>query len=239
MNIKVRCASAGSKLVWNTYRKWLPAVQWFQVAKRFLIHRTAAIVIVYRFPLVILKMANCSDRQMIDAISAQYYWHGNPHDFWWATADAVSAVCEYLKRWASPYWEPIRKGGPRGYSLFLHEWTEVRQYRARGADHLNGSDQATHYKSCHAHALLAEHRFLECVAHLMDYRLSLRELVEWNPHGDKPYEDGWERDWDILKNELHHQLSPSDQEFDPANESQAHIFFRDLGFEEAARYHAH
>lgn len=183
-----------------------------------------------------LCMPNCSDRQTLHSVASRYSWPDGFGAFQWATEDALSLVCEYLDHWggAEKYWNPIVAGGPRGYSLFLHEWTEIRVYQQQGADYLTIQDQAKHYERCHAWGLLAEHRFLQVVAHLMDYRLSLRELVEWNPYNGRPDGHGWQGDWHVLSTELHHDLSPPDCEIDPVNEPQARVFYRKLAFEEGA-----
>src|SRR4051794_8249834 len=67
------------------------------------------------------------------------------------------AVATYLLHWAAgPYWEVIRAGGLPGFSLFLHERTELAWYfenhRAAGLDPFVAADQIAGYEAAHFEA---------------------------------------------------------------------------------------
>jgi hypothetical protein len=136
----------------------------------------------------------------------RYAWSGTPFHFDWAEGELLSFAHGYLLHWgAGIYWDIIRGGGVRGYSLFLHEWIELASYAIGKHDPFVEEVQLRQYPANHARALLVEHQFLQVVASLLGHAFSLRELVEHNPHGDPP-----EDDWRLLQERLGDQLTQSD-----------------------------
>src|SRR5580698_6409520 len=96
-------------------------------------------------------------KNQIAEITRLYMWPGPSKDFYWARPEALEDVWAYLHHWDDPNsWSAIANGGPRGYSLFLHEWIEIGSYRKIGVNHMERFDQTSHYLPCHARALLAE-----------------------------------------------------------------------------------
>jgi hypothetical protein len=128
-----------------------------------------------------------------------------------------------------PYWDVIMRGGVRGYSLYLHELTELRWYAEHSHNPFDAATQIQHYPLAHSLALLEEHRYLQRVARERGQDFSLRELILANPHGDPPAGD-WVGDWDVVWQSRQQELDPKDAEMDSARVSQAEAFYRDLGF---------
>jgi hypothetical protein len=162
-----------------------------------------------------------------------YKWLDNGPDFEWMVVDEerLQRVREYLVKWEGhSYWQVILLDDVRGYSLFLHEWVELEAFKGAGKDSMDLDQQVENYRPMHAEALLVEHCFLQAVASAMGYSFTLRELIEYNPHGDPP-DDGWEGDWEVLIEQMPQRLSRGDRKFDRARESSIREFYRQLGFE--------
>jgi hypothetical protein len=167
----------------------------------------------------------------LNAVASRYAWNGPSGEFLWAETGELRAVNEYLDRWTPPYRPVIERGGPRGYSLFLHEHIELQAYAGCGRDPFVEEQQIAGYRSCHSLALLAEHRFLQLIAARQGCRVSLRELVEANPHGDPPA-GSWPGDWALMVDNLPRALlSDADRAAGAEGRQQAAEFYRKLGVE--------
>lgn len=160
------------------------------------------------------------------SVVQHYEWSGAGLNFDWAEEELLSSARGYLLHWgAGEYWDVICTGGVRGYSLFLHEWIELASYATGKHNPFVEEEQVFNYPTHHARALLAEHRFLQTVASLRGHAFSLRDLVEHNPHGDPP-----EYDWQLLHQQLGHQLPASDCQRSFWDHSEVEEFYARLGF---------
>lgn len=79
-------------------------------------------------------------------------------------------------------WNRIKRGGPAGFSLLLHELEEIRVRERHGAAVLQ--QNYSYYKIGHGFALLKEADFLLAFARLKGYNLSgIGSIVASNPLG--------------------------------------------------------
>ena len=86
-----------------------------------------------------------------------------------------------------------------------------------------------YYPQAHAVALIYEHRFLALIGLLGEFTdLSLRDLVEQNPHG-APVDLDWEGDWATIQEHGGYLLSPADR--NSRSPSQARRFYEQQYFE--------
>lgn len=172
------------------------------------------------------------DHQRVNQTVNLYWWDSPINPQQWAHTDDMMLVGTYLIRWRTePYWEVILQGGVRGYSLYLHELTELAWYFAQDADPFHAQEQTAGYRAAHAEALVQEHRFLQVVARTMGYAFSLRELMTYNPHGDPPQDD-WEGDWEVVLAQKQQDLSSADTILRPNAAEEAKKFYTRLGFRE-------
>ncbi|MCI0563869.1 MAG: hypothetical protein MN733_35800, partial [Nitrososphaera sp.] len=99
---------------------------------------------------------DCHDDQKITQAIAFYEWRGAAGDFQWVDQERLKQVREYLCEWDTVgYWQVIIQGGVRGYSLFHHEWVELKNYWSNGLDPLDQDQQVSGYYQMHSQGLLA------------------------------------------------------------------------------------
>jgi len=91
------------------------------------------------------------------------------------------------------YWSWIVEGGIRGYSLYIHELTELKWFFKQALNPFEPEDQIQGFAEAHSSALIAEHRFLQTVVIRDGHDFSLCELIIENPHAGGPGEG--EKDW--------------------------------------------
>lgn len=143
----------------------------------------------------------------------------------------VVKVGQYLLAWAGlPYWTRILLGGVPGLSLWLHEVAELHAYRLGNRDPFLSSDQSEYYPIAHSLALVVEHSLLQAIAQSNGLNVSLRMLIEYNPHGDPPSAD-WEGDWQLVERVRGPALSAAERSFDVRQTSKVRRFYWDLGFQ--------
>ena len=172
------------------------------------------------------------DHHRVDQAVRFYQWDraANPHQ--WVRREDLIVVGTYLLWWdTAPYWEIILQGGVPGYSLCLHELVELDWYFKQDADPFNFQEQTAGWREAHAEALLHEHRFLQVVARTMGYAFSLRELIDYNPHGDHP-KGNWEGDWEVVFAQKRQDLSRADTTLHSGSERAVREFYTRLGFQE-------
>jgi hypothetical protein len=173
------------------------------------------------------------DAAEVTRVEASYGWESTWARFPPVERGDLLLVATYLL-WAGtvPYWDVIRAGGVRGYSLYVHELLELAWYGEHALNPFDIPTQIARYEEAHASALIGEHRFLQALAHYLrglarrpapDF--SLRELVLANPHGDPPEQD-WRDVWERRRDELR----LGDDRLDPGKWAEAVEFLRGLGF---------
>ncbi len=144
---------------------------------------------------------------------------------------SVVEVGQYLLAWGGlPYWTTILSGGVRGLTLWLHEAAELHAYRLGNRDPFLSSDQSEYYPVAHSLALVVEHSLLQAIAQSKGLNVSLRMLIEYNPHGDPPSAD-WEGDWQLVERIRGRELSAAERSFDVRQTSKVRRFYWDLGFQ--------
>lgn len=114
----------------------------------------------------------------------------------------------------------------RGYSLYLHEFVELKYYEEQQLNLFDARVQIRHYRAAHSLGLLVEHRFLQVVAQEIGENFNLQELILGNPYGDPP-----QRDWRDVWTHRRHQLSPADATLNPSHNPRVSAFYRRLGFQ--------
>jgi hypothetical protein len=176
-------------------------------------------------------MRDTWDVDTVERWAACFDWHGVDRNFRWALPEALRAVKTYLHHYKMPYWRIIEAASLRGYSLFLHEWVEIQKMHERGANELNEAEQRANFNYGHSWALLFEHRLLQAAARSEGYEFSLRELVDYNPHGEKPSRD-WDGDWKLLLEELPSSLTEADKTLTKSKIPAVLDFYNRHGFRE-------
>lgn len=134
------------------------------------------------------------------------------------------------------YWNLVLQDGLPGYTLFIHEASELQWYFDNFdekkldpflKDLRPGSgtvDQIMGYDPAHARALLKEHRYLQGVSRDEGFQFTLRELVVANPHGVG------NEDWILLSEQLPDQLSETDRANDPRRLEKAEDWYEKYGY---------
>lgn len=138
-------------------------------------------------------------------------------------------------------WNRIRRGGPAGFSLTLHEFEEIRVKEELGLDPLASSNR--YRRRSHGSALLKEAEFLLALARSEGYNISsIGPIIANNllsgPDGVHPDDpdmiQGWRSDVRLADKEARRLGKPRVQD-NPEEKAEAQRFFRWLlreGFEE-------
>lgn len=155
-------------------------------------------------------------------------------------------VGQYLANWGFPlYWDLISRGGIAGYSLCLHELTEIVWYfehfhqkpldpydkipKQRPAGY-SSLDQVEGYPKAHARALLVEHRYIQLRANEESQKFTLKELVLANPHGWDGFSGETHLDWVLLEQAYGGSLAAADCELDDRQFKYAQMWYEYHGF---------
>jgi hypothetical protein len=162
---------------------------------------------------------------VVRELAADHRWTAAPLRFAWVNFEDARTVGTYLVWSGTAYWTWVAEGGVRGYSLYLHELTELKWYLDHGFNPFDVREHNRNYWRAHSLALVLEHRFLQVVARTMGHDFSLKELILNNPHGTPPG-----RDWHAVQNYCADLLAPSDLESDAKDVAAVKRFFQELGF---------
>jgi hypothetical protein len=116
----------------------------------------------------------------------------------------------------------------QGYTIFLHELTELRYYFQEGLDPYNRpleppSLERKAYITGNSRALIAEHRYLQDAARVDGWHFSLKALILYNPGSVDP-----KQDWQCVE-DGGHQLSEFDQSL-PSEPDEVLGWYRSKGF---------
>lgn len=125
----------------------------------------------------------------------------------------------------NPWWPLILKGGVAGYSLYLHELTELKWYMDHGYNPFDSREQRRFYPRAHTMALLAEHRYIKSLATAEGYSFRLSELLRLNLHLDRELNN---LDWRRTRTERGLHLAAMDwgsRRIPPERESQIREFY--------------
>jgi hypothetical protein len=165
------------------------------------------------------------DPNVVRKLVEAHGWTANPRQFDWVDHDDAVTVATYLEWSGTIYWDWVVEGGLRGYSLYLHELTELKWYVDHGHNPFDPREQIRYYDFAHSLALLVEHRFLQLVARVLGLDFSLKELILHNPHGDPA-----ERDWDQVQIHRTRLLAPDDLDVSVKNAAAVQSFYQTMGF---------
>lgn len=135
-------------------------------------------------------------------------------------------VGKYLVFWETThYWNIILDNSVPGYSLFIHEVTELEWYFSRGLNPFSYKDQLKGYEKAHSLALIEEHRYLQKVVSDEEHCFSLRELIVSNPNTDAP-----EDDWELVEKQRKRKLSRADCVLNEKKLPLVKKWYHDIGF---------
>jgi hypothetical protein len=161
-----------------------------------------------------------------------YRWNGPGVFYDCAPKPILEVVRAYLLHFQTDaYWSVIIQGGVRGFSLLLHEWVELDHFEAQKVNILSSAKRQAAWPRAHSVALYYEHQFLQAVARSEGCCLTLRELIQHNPHGDIPCDD-WAGDWCLMERHLPWELPAAEIELRPKKAKAAKEFYETHFFKE-------
>ena len=104
-----------------------------------------------RFPPAWIPNVTLEDDKVERAVTF-YRWTSADGLFRWVEKEDLVVVGTYLVHHQTvPYWDIILSGGVRGYSLYLHEFVELKWYEGRNLNPFDDMVQIRHYPEAHSH----------------------------------------------------------------------------------------